>query len=312
MDYVDKQGIIHYNLNINIWGYENLSRTGVRKELKQKTNKRAFVITPIGNENTSIRRSAEGFIDAVIVPILNELGFETTVAHRMSDGGSITNQLISRILEDDLVIANLTGLNPNVMYEIAVRHAIRKPIVHVCEHGTKLPFDLGAERTIFFTNDMMGVIEVKGTFKKYVEAALNEKESDNPIYRASNESMILQHVKDQDPDKYLVLNRLSEIEQLVRSNLINSANNSNKSQTNMKFFNCSFTTTLNKDDLLGLLLETLRELDLDPLENDLRIDSNDLDSEGEMKINMRLKVPLYFNDETFMKVLKDKEFEYKK
>lgn len=124
--------------------------------------------------------------------------------------------------------------------------------------------------------------------------------------------MILRHVKDQDPDKYLVLNRLSEIEQLVRSNLINNSNNSNKSQTNVKYFNCGFKTTLNKDNLLSLLLDTLSELDLDPLDNDLRIDSNDRDSEGEMKINMRLKVPMYFNDETFMKVLKSKEFEYKK
>ncbi|WP_459198627.1 hypothetical protein [Bacillus subtilis] len=289
-----------------------MSRTGVQKELKQKSNKRAFVITPIGNENTNIRRSAEGFIDAVIVPILSELGFETTVAHRMSDGGSITNQLISRILEDDLVIANLTGLNPNVMYEIAVRHAIRKPIVHVCEHGTKLPFDLGTERTIFFTNDMMGVIEVKATFKKYVEAALNEEESDNPIYRASKESMILQHVKDQDPDKYLVLNRLSELEQLVRSNLTNNANNSNTPQTNMTLLNHTFKTTLNEDDLLNVVLETLEELGLDPVENELRVKSDKFGSEDGTKINFRLKVPSYINDKMFIKKLKSKEFQYKK
>ncbi|MFP3422744.1 hypothetical protein R0K19_25590, partial [Bacillus sp. SIMBA_161] len=84
------------------------------------------------------------------------------------------------------------------------RHAIRKPIVHVCEHGTKLPFDLGAERTIFFANDMMGVIEVQGIFKKYVESALEEQDPDNPIYRATSESMILKHVQDQDPDEFLV------------------------------------------------------------------------------------------------------------
>ncbi|MEV9502810.1 hypothetical protein [Bacillus safensis] len=200
-----------------------MAKTSLKEENKKIVNepskKRAFVITPIGNDNTEIRRSAEGFIDVVIEPILNELGFETSVAHRIIDGGSITNQLISRILDDDLVIANLTGLNPNVMYEVAVRHAVRKPIVHVCENGTKLPFDLGTERTIFFRNDMMGVIEVRDTFKRYVEAALEETKADNPIYRASSESMILDKLQDEDPDKYLILKRLNDIENLVKTNI---------------------------------------------------------------------------------------------
>ncbi|UDB48479.1 hypothetical protein [Bacillus safensis] len=200
-----------------------MAKTSLKEENKKIVNesskKRAFVITPIGNDNTEIRRSAEGFIDVVIEPILNELGFETSVAHRIIDGGSITNQLISRILDDDLVIANLTGLNPNVMYEVAVRHAVRKPIVHVCENGTKLPFDLGTERTIFFRNDMMGVIEVRDIFKRYVEAALEETKADNPIYRASSESMILDKLQDEDPDKYLILKRLNDIENLVKTNI---------------------------------------------------------------------------------------------
>jgi hypothetical protein len=107
---------------------------------------RCFIVTPIGGDNTEIRRAAEGVIDAVVLPLLiNNFGFRDTnitVAHRMPQAGSINRQVIQRILEDDLVITNLTGLNPNVMYELAIRHASRKPVIIICENGTKLPFDI--------------------------------------------------------------------------------------------------------------------------------------------------------------------------
>ena len=100
--------------------------------------KKCFVITPIGNEGSDIRKKAEGVISAVIEPVMEELDYEAFIPHKMTNPGSITSQVIQHIIEDDLVIANLTGLNANVMYELAVRHAIRKPIVCIAENGTKL------------------------------------------------------------------------------------------------------------------------------------------------------------------------------
>ncbi|TKH90430.1 hypothetical protein FC691_31990, partial [Bacillus cereus] len=149
-------------------------------------DKTCFIITPIGDDQSDIRRAADGVIDAVIIPSLIEMGFKDEnidVAHRMSNPGSINKQVITSVLDCDLAVANLTNLNPNVMYELAIRHAVRKPVIQICQKGTRLPFDITEERTIFYTNDMAGVIELNTTFKGMVTQAIDDEEPDNPIYR---------------------------------------------------------------------------------------------------------------------------------
>ncbi|TCP59355.1 hypothetical protein EV586_101571 [Tumebacillus sp. BK434] len=184
--------------------------------MSEDTKKRCFVVTPIGGDNTDIRRAAEGVIDAVIEPVLQAEGFEVHVAHRMANPGSINNQVITHIIEDELVVANLTGLNPNVMYELAIRHAARRPVVIICDRTEtpRLPFDIVEERTIFYSNDMMGVVELKAQFEKMVKHAVEDQEPDNPIYRVIERNMVLQDTSVDKIDKY-ILKRLESIEDAI-------------------------------------------------------------------------------------------------
>lgn len=49
---------------------------------------------------------------------------------------------------DPMVVADLTGKNPNVFYELAIRHALRRPYVQVIQKGERIPFDVAGVRTI--------------------------------------------------------------------------------------------------------------------------------------------------------------------
>ncbi|HEU0300255.1 MAG TPA: hypothetical protein VFR37_12390 [Longimicrobium sp.] len=184
-----------------------------KKTAEADKPKVCFVITPIGDDTSPTRRAIDGLVDAVIEPTLKELGFEVEVAHRIAKAGSITNQVIELLLSADLVVANLTDLNPNVMYELAVRHAARKPVVILADRGTKLPFDVADERTIFYTNDMAGVPELASKLQIMAEAAVEDDQPDNPIYRGAK-SLVMRAVAPTDANTF-VLDRLDRLEALL-------------------------------------------------------------------------------------------------
>ena len=148
-------------------------------------SKKCFIVTPLGAVGSETRKKAEGVIDSVLRPVLEkDFKYEVIVPHEIDQLGSITQQIIIHLLNDELVIANLTGLNPNVMYELAVRHAARKAVVCIAEEGTVLPFDIAAERIAFYDDKMAGLTILKKKFAGAIESAEQDQEHDNPIYRA--------------------------------------------------------------------------------------------------------------------------------
>ena len=169
-----------------------------KEDVKEVQEKKCFIITPIGSENSTTFRKAKGVIESVIKPILIEYGFDDVKpAYEINVSGMINTQIINRIIDDDLVIVNLTGNNPNVMYELCLRHVVAKPIIHICEDGTSLPFDIKDSRTIFYKDDMLGVKELENKLRKFVaEIEYDIDQMDNPIYTASKYGKLLKETRE--------------------------------------------------------------------------------------------------------------------
>lgn len=109
-----------------------------------------FIVSQIGQEDSQERIGADWFLEAIVRPVFSSQFTEYIVkrADEIPDPGMIDAQVISMLINVDIVIADLTNLNPNVFYEIGLRHMTQKPIIHMHEKGSKLPFDISLFRSI--------------------------------------------------------------------------------------------------------------------------------------------------------------------
>ena len=149
--------------------------------------KTCFVISPIGIDGSDVRRRADQILRHVIVPAAEAAGFAAMRADQISEPGLITTQVIQHIVEDPLVIADLTGSNPNVFYELAIRHAIRKPLVQIIQKDEKIPFDVAGMRTIPVDHrDLDSVQEAKAEIEKQIHSILKRKPEDIECQSAPN------------------------------------------------------------------------------------------------------------------------------
>ncbi|BAS26754.1 hypothetical protein [Limnochorda pilosa] len=107
-----------------------------------------FYITPIGTEGSEERLHSDLFLGSIIEPALAELGLNVVRADQIEKPGMITRQIIEYILKSRLVIADLSFHNPNVFYELSLRHACRLPTVQVVRKSDRIPFDIDQFRTV--------------------------------------------------------------------------------------------------------------------------------------------------------------------
>jgi hypothetical protein len=84
-----------------------------------------------------------------IEPAIVAAGIRPVRADEEVEGGFIHKPLFERLLLSDFAIADLTTANPNVFYELGVRHAVRpRTTLPIFAHGQRIPFDLQAVRAM--------------------------------------------------------------------------------------------------------------------------------------------------------------------
>ena len=150
--------------------------------------------------------------------------------------------MIKNVYNADLVIANLTTLNPNVMFELAMRYSYGKPAIVIAEKNTKLPFDMIEENTLFYVNDPTGAAELKNNIKKFVNKIDFSANDYGPIIATLKTAAAFENAeKDiQDPESKkifsLLLKKIDDIEaELKRQDNRKGVLNLNKN-SNLNFY----------------------------------------------------------------------------
>jgi hypothetical protein len=145
-----------------------------------------FFIAPIGEDKSEDRDRSDQVRDYLVRPIAEKFGYKVIRADEISKSGIITSQVIEYLFESSLVVAYLATGNPNVFYELALRHAVRKPFVQVIEEGQKIPFDVSALRTIHLKyGDYRSLEKCKSELSDQIESLEKDPDDvDSPVSQA--------------------------------------------------------------------------------------------------------------------------------
>ena len=80
--------------------------------------------------------------DDHIVPVVNQLGRKASRGDDFFGTGAVMSEIWNAIFASQIVIADCTGRNPNVFYEIGVAHTVGKPVILLTQIVEDVPFDL--------------------------------------------------------------------------------------------------------------------------------------------------------------------------
>src|SRR3990172_9089603 len=149
-----------------------------------------FVLMPFGKKMDAAGRvtNFDSVYNTIIAPAVAQAGLEPIRADEEKIGGTIHKPMFERLMLCHYAVADITGANPNVFYELGIRHAMRpRSTVIVFGEGTLLPFDIALVRGISYKTDGAGEpVEAEATLAviaAQLEAARGNPHDDSPIFQ---------------------------------------------------------------------------------------------------------------------------------
>lgn len=123
-----------------------------------------FVIMPIGDQSIGevkvtadeLRKRYDDLIKEAILRVAPHL--DVARADEVALPGSITSDILTRLMHSDLVVADVSYPNPNVFYELGLRHACRPGTIIIRDkEAPTIPFDIAHLRHIEYENSPSGL-----------------------------------------------------------------------------------------------------------------------------------------------------------
>ncbi len=155
------------------------------------SKKRCFVVMGFGTKTDYVngrKLDLNKSYRLLIKPVVEAKGLECVRADEITHSGSIDVQMYRELLQADLVIADLSTANPNAIYELGVRHALRPyTTIVMAEDKLVYPFDLNHILIISYQHlgDAIDYEEVERFREKLgemIDTVIPKQEPDSPVY----------------------------------------------------------------------------------------------------------------------------------
>jgi O-acetyl-ADP-ribose deacetylase (regulator of RNase III) len=143
-----------------------------------------FVIMPFGTKlsPSGTEIDFEVFYEEVIREAVVALGFEPVRSDKIPGPGSIHERMFRHIAADEFAIVDITTLNANVIYELGLRHALRRSITVLLQKtGESIPFNIHGQSVILYSGERADYEKTRDLIKNSIRAALQTNDADSPI-----------------------------------------------------------------------------------------------------------------------------------
>lgn len=127
-----------------------------------------FILMPFGEWY-------DRYFNELYIPATKDAGFEPIRADGLFTTGSVMEQIWEQIQKARVLLADLTGKNPNVFYELGLAHALGKPIILITGNLEDVPFDLRHLRVIVYD---IRVPDWGDLLKKYITSYLKNAKTE--------------------------------------------------------------------------------------------------------------------------------------
>lgn len=128
--------------------------------------KTAFILMPFADEFSDV-------YEYLISNGLQDAGYAVKRADDIKSQSNIIGDIIEGIVKSDLVVADLTGANPNVYYELGIAHALNKKVILITQEIDELPFDLRSYRVVGYSTHFAKMNQAKKELSELALEAFN-------------------------------------------------------------------------------------------------------------------------------------------
>ena len=155
------------------------------KEQGSSKNKICFVIMPISDHPDYAPGHFKRVYEYIIKPACQNAGYEAIRADDTVKTNDIVSDIIKKIIDSDMAICDMSSRNPNVFYELGLRHAFNLKTTLIKDKKTSRAFDIAGLRSVEYDENLR-VDEVEKAIKAIAEAIMetekmNSEEANSTI-----------------------------------------------------------------------------------------------------------------------------------
>jgi len=146
-------------------------------------SKTCFVAMPFGDASTDPEKHALWTeVYELLKRVVERCGLQCVRADEICRPGSVIRDVVTHLATADVVIAEMTDRNPNVFYELGVRHALSDRTILLAQRSEDVPFDLQPYRHIAYRFTPRGAQELEEKLRLSLLEVLKEPASpDSPV-----------------------------------------------------------------------------------------------------------------------------------